>query len=505
MADDPVRFATERSPVHIVGALLLGMGSGLLIGAIWAAAGALWRGTSNGPAGSYYRQTAPYFDDLRLRVNGTVIVVSAVVVIVVVACWAFTDLVRPSLVIRVATIAGLFALLVAGRFAGLRGEWLSDDALGSGLPATITGWYLAAAGVATILFAALLCPRWPGGAGLRVSGVVVAALVAVTAVVRAGVPTTYDDAVTVVIGDQHEVTAPAPARVATTPVVVPGARGAVAWAIGPGFVAFSSARGIVMYNGDDLTERWRLEIADRMYRGVVVQPFLAAGVVAVALERPDGTYETRGVGAYTGEQKWTRLGRWWVSSFENRHAEPKPGHHLLSMNDDENEVRAASPQTGADLWLKGASPVADRFRATLEGVPVARHDSALVLVDRQTGREVLRADRLSISCNEQAECLWANADGKAVLTSLTGSFDDVVFDRDFYQGDETGPAVILADQVIWFARHIDDQPGSGLVVGDRATGRTTEVLGLVAPQAMPGGVVTQSELAGAGIVLRGVG
>ncbi len=536
------------SVARVIGVLLLGVGAGILVGALWTAAGALWRGTANDPQ-EFAERTEPIFGDVRVPVNVTIIVVAVVAVIAVAVSAAASA--RAAIATITVAVIGAIAVLVVGSTTGLRGAPESARGpLGSGLPATVTAWYLALAGLALVLVGAIL--RGSGSplrASPRVAGAVVAVGAAVTTMAVVGLPQTYASAVTLVTGDRHPVTTSIPARVVTTPESLAdrGVRAAAtATAIGPGFVT-SDSHGVTVYNGDSLTERWRLESAGRIFRGVTVQAFPDAGIVAVALIRPDGAVQTRGVDAATAETAWVRSGRWWVDGHGADNGRPPgPGFHLLSLSDDETVLRAADPRTGADRWrhvvapgctlgevqddprevvivencaagssfvrlaadtgavtgstpvprwgpqpeldiMRGTSPIADRYRVSIEGVPVANREFAVVITERRTGREVLRSPNLSITCNAEAECLWSNADRQAVLTSLTGVFGDVVFDDEYVQETADRP-VILADQVLWpSARE------SALIVGDRGTGRTTVLPSLTLAQAMPGGVVTRAE------------
>ncbi len=541
------RGPAPRERTVLFGSVLLAVGAGLLVAAIWAAVGVLWRGTGNEvpPPENYPHAPEPAFAQVRAPVLGAVLVV-AVLVLAALVVNALPGRPRRTLLagraVLVFAAAGLVVLVVQLARTGLRGG--PGHPYGSGLPGTIAAWNLAAAGLVLLAIGGLAADLLLAGRPRRLA-LPIAALVAVVASAVVGLPQTYADAARVAAVDVRPVSEPIPARVGTSPAPLPGI-GSAPVAVGPGYYADG-----VMYNADTGAPRWRLDVADRMYTAVRAQVFADAGIVVVSLTRPDGIVEERGLDADTGQARWQREAASRESGVEVRADQPR--HHLFRSS--AGVLTASSPLTGEQLWqyrttcrfpqvsdgplqivlrlscddgsgvltldartgrtVRAFDPgsgylagwtrwlgeIADRYEVAPGPDGSGARDTELLIADRATGATVLRlAPGEMIACDRTAACLRSAGD-QTVLTSLTGAFGDVVFDRPWLAAPEDPYAgarpVILADQVIW-------ADSEGVVVGDRATGAVTPIDGRGTdspPQAVPGGVIIETGTGPA--ILRG--
>ena len=531
---------TVRSKV--IGSLLLGLGAGAFVVTLWAAIGALLLGTTNSdpPLASYPEPEEPLFSAVKWPVLGTIIALGLVGLGLIVAAYLVQNRVWLRRIGFASLGVGIGGIVVLGALRLQTHLWAgSGEPMGSGLSATRRAWELAGCSLILLMLAPMIAGLFLGERPWR-AGLIGGVVVAVVGTVVVGLPQTYSGAVKVVKGDLHDVTAPLPDRIGGA---VERLAGDVlgADAIGPGYFA-----GLAMYNGDTGTERWRLDISDSMYSSADSVVYPDAGVVVVTLERPDGTYETHGIDASTGDRRWKKddalhtvdpldFGpadaayshlirgdpssvitvsspgtgeKIWEYTSPCRILATRDGPFEIDMYescDDESMegLRTVDAKTGKTIrvvhgdrawelmdWQRHLGPIRDRYEPRLDDA-----DSGLVLRDKKSGEVALSVPRWEgVACNAAAECLWSGEHQTTTLTSLAGAFDDIVFDWSWSSTSDRGAApAILADQAIWIS---DD----ATVAGDRSTGEVTTLAPYEAdryqqrsPAPVPGGVLISDE------------
>ena len=517
--------------------VLVGVGFGLLATAAWVGTMVLIDGTPNDSQYSYGTGGEARFTDIRLPVDGGVILTAGLVIVLVTLLYLvgrseerWSELRRGTVV---AAVSGIAVLAGVNLFTSLLNdrtdEWGTE---GSGYPNSVLAWWLAIGGLGVIAAALSVVERGRP----RIVILVAAVTTATVTVVAIGLSPVEDGSLRTEHGSLTELAEAPPESVRGPGRIVEGLTVdtpvTIAGFLSGGMVSTPDSgektADIVMHDFADSSVRWRLKVPADTYEALSIRTYEGARHLVVTT-RIGTTYTTFGVDVFTGDVVWRRAGL--RSTDDMRIVSSKEAdYRLLDVPDDRSSISMTDLATGDVAWrftapsLCSIGGLEDRRDAPLAILNCVGKQSRLVAIEPKTGAAttVAEGEQRALAIRVEGavgvgadgvkyggdtlrhigsslvdvrtqktiagfrgalcdgdECLVPSAGPqRVVLSSLTASHPDVVL-----RGvEEVGLPVVLRHTVLWVV-------DGDLVIGDRRTGETSTVRGRLAqPRVVRGGV-----------------